>query len=337
MYANYGFDYVRLAERYEKGRGQDDYHRWLTSLGLEDQADTWKKEGLGNTPQEYRDFFSAVGSNLDLEHYSSTWIGNESVRYLQAAKSPFFLWVNFAKPASPYDPPRALDSLYKPSELKLPADFRLPVPPEDLSESAEFDLSKMTRRAYGRILANYYTTITHMDAQIGRILATLTGRGHSNNIVVFSADRGDYMGQHGLVSGRGAWPYDALIRVPLIVSGVTGQRRGEVDKSPAQLTDLMPTLLRAAHVPVPESVQGRSLLPLLRRRDASLRNVATYIHANGIRVARTAQYKMMALPLDEAVRFHDLKNDPGEHKNIAGDRATVRHQVALRNILRKLR
>ena len=344
MYANYGFDHFRLAEGYAKGRGQDDYHRWLESLGLEDQVDAWHRNGLENAPQEYRDFYSALGSNLEPQHYSSTWIGNESVRYLQAAKPPFFLWVSFSKPAPPYDPPASIEGMYKPSELRLPPDFQLPVAPDEIAvprkepaESAAFDLSKMTRRAYGRILANYYATITHMDTQIGRILATLTGRGHSNNIVVFTADRGDYMGQHGLVSDRGVWPYDALIRVPMIVSGVTDQRRGEVDESPVQLTDLMPTLLSSAHVPVPEAVQGLSLGALLRERGASLRDVATCIHFNGIRVARTAHYKMMALPLDEAVRFHDLKTDPGEHKNMAGDRATVRHQVAFRNVLRKLR
>ncbi len=337
MYTNYGFERIRLAEGYRSGLGQDDYHRWLKSLGLEDWVDTWNRECLDSAPQEYRDFFSALASNLEPQHYSSTWIGNESVRYLQAAKPPFFLWVSFAKPAPPYAPPGTLDTMYRPSGLRLPMDFRLPVAREELSESAAFDLSKMTRRAYGRILANYYATITHLDAQIGRILATLTGRGHSNNIVVYTADRGDYMGQHGLVSDRGAWPYDALIRVPLIISGVTGQRRGEVDESPVQLTDLLPTLLGSVHVPAPETAQGRSLGALLRGRGAALRDVATCVHFNGIRVARTPQYKMMALPLEEAVRFHDLKKDPGEHENIAGGRATVRHQVALRNVLRKLR
>ena len=317
-HADYGFDHMMLAEQDGPGRYEDDYHAWLSAQGLRDDVDWWDQVKRDEAPPEYWESFGAIPSNLSELHHSTTWIGNQAVRYIQKTRPPFFLWVGFIKPHHPFDPPPEWADKYDPDALTLPCDWRCPVPEEDARHGGHFDWRDMTEARFRKALAYYYATISQMDFQIGRILATLNSRGHTNNVVVYSSDHGDYMGQHGLMLKGHAQLYDAVLRVPLLIAGAVGQRRGETDPSLVQLTDLAPTLLEAAGLRPAATMAGKSLLPQLYRRGVALRPAA-FSERGAIRVARGSRYKLVESSDGVFNALYDLHRDPGEWNNLHGD------------------
>lgn len=317
-HADYGFDHMVLAEQDGPGREEDQYHTWLAEEGVHDDVDWWDQVRRDEAPQEYWDSFGAMPSNLSEQHHSTTWIGNQAVRYIQNARAPFFLWVGFIKPHHPFDPPPEWADRYDPDALRLPRDWRSPMPEQDARYDGHFAWKDMTEAQFRKALAYYYATISQMDHQIGRILATLNSRGHTNNVVVYSSDHGDYMGQHGLMLKGKAQLYDAVLRVPLVIAGVAGQRRGETDPALVQLTDIAPSLLEAVGLGPSPSMEGTSLLPQLRRRGQMLRNAA-YSERGELRVARGFRYKLVESPDGEFNALFDLQRDPGEWKNLYGN------------------
>lgn len=319
-HADYGFDRMVLAEQDGPGRNADDYHAWLRDQGLRDDVDWWDQVQREEAPQAYWDSFGAMVSNLREPHHSTTWIGNQAVRYIQEASAPFFLWIGFIKPHHPFDPPPEWANRYNPDALTLPKDWCCPVPEADARHGGHFDWRTMTAPRFRKVLAYYYAAISQMDYQIGRILATLNSRGHTNNLVVYSSDHGDYMGQHGLMLKGKAQLYDAVLRVPLVIAGVSGQRRGETDPALVQLTDLAPTLLDAVGLPVPPSMEGRSLLPQLRRRGTPLRTTA-FSERGDIRVARSFRYKLVESETADFKALYDIQADSAEWNNLYGNPA----------------
>jgi N-acetylglucosamine-6-sulfatase len=118
---------------------------------------------------------------------------------------------------------------------------------------------------------DYCRTITALDKQIGRILAELDRLGIADHtLVVYAGDNGIFWGEKQFIDKR--WPYEEATRIPFIVrypAGIKGPRRGS-DQMVLNV-DLAPTLLDAAGVPMPESMQGKSLRPVLENRDVFLR------------------------------------------------------------------
>ena len=331
--AGYGFDLMRLAEQDGPGREDDDYHPWLASHGKVDRIDIWDQVDRDSAPREYWTSFGAMCSNLPEAFHSTTWIGDQAVRFLSdAAREPFFLWVSFVKPHHPFDPPAPWHRLYDPATLELPPGFVLPVPAEDAKRGGYFDPRHMTEARFRRVLAFYYANISHIDMQVGRILATLTARGRRNNVIVFCADHGDYMGQHGLILKGNARPYDALLRVPLLVAGVTGQRRGEKEPALAELTDLMPTLLEIAGADCPPACSGKSLVPHLLGSGGLLREAARAEGPGGLRVVRSLSHKLIEADDDALRALYNLNLDPHEFRNRLG----APEEAAAENRLRTL-
>lgn len=313
---NYGFDTMRLAEQDGPGRYEDDYHAWLEKHGAIDQIELWDQVDRDSAPQEYWDTFGAMRSNLPESQHSTTWIGDQAVRFLQRAREPFFLWTGFVKPHHPFDPPAPWDTLYDPAALTLPEGWCERPPDEDTRHGGHFEPTQMTEGRFRKILAYYYATISHMDKQMGRLFATLASRGFTNNIIVYCSDHGDYMGQHGLITKDSARPYESILRVPLVVAGVVGQRRGAVDSALANLVDAMPTLLDAVGIDIPNSVEGKSLMPQLMRPGIPLRMTAFAEGGKGVSVARNRRHKLVESDDERFKALYDLDADLGEFVNL---------------------
>ena len=118
---------------------------------------------------------------------------------------------------------------------------------------------------------DYCRTITAMDNQIGRILAELDRLGIADRtLVVYAGDNGIFWGEKQFIDKR--WPYEEATRIPFIVRYPAGSKNPGMKCDQLVLNvDLAPTLLDAAGVPVPESMQGRSFKAVLENRDISLR------------------------------------------------------------------
>ena len=267
---------------------------------------------------------TSTAKQPEQERSRTTWIGDQAIHFLRSTQEPFFLLVCFTLPQPPLDPPPPWSATYNPLTLNPRphlnlSDFSGKASPEDRNE-----------------LARYYATNSHMDSQIGRILATVAGRGHTNNIITFTSDRGWALGAQEYIA-TGAPPHDTLLRVPLILSGITGQRHGEIDHTPVELADVMPTLLEAASCTHPPNIPGKSLLPLLNDRTARHRTAAYAESTNGIRLARTQRHKLIEFPGEKPNALFDLKSDPNETKNLLGNPKTISEQVKLTQLLRRIR
>ena len=171
-----------------------------------------------------------------------------------------------------------------------------------------------------------------VDESLGRIVTALEERGVlDDTLIVFMSDNGSFFGEHGLSIER-RFPYEESIRCPLIVSHPGGFGAG-TRAAFALSVDIAPTLLDAAGVPIPRSVQGRSLVPhfssaTARGRDAFL--VEYYGHENPFpwianidyRAVRFGRFKYIRwIRENDAHELYDLAADPFEMRNLAADPA----------------
>ena len=176
-------------------------------------------------------------------------------------------------------------------------------------------------------IADYYGMISHMDADIGRILTTLDERGLSENtIVIYTADHGLGVGQHGLMGKQNL--YDHSMRIPMILRG-PGISAGVSCDALVYLLDMFPTLLERAGVAVPAGQVGHSLNSLLDGQTNKHRRLifSAYQGVFGNPLGRPWQrsikderYKLIKSVLDGAVTWQlfDLREDPWELNNLVG-------------------
>lgn len=197
--------------------------------------------------------------------FSTTLFADAAVRFLEAYREPdpFCLYVAFTAPHDPRTPPPEY-AVYDPATLTLPDNF-LPEHPFDNGALATRDerLAPFPRTpgAVRRHLADYYGMVTHLDAEIGRILETLEATGNlGSTLIVYTADHGLALGQHGLFGKQNL--YEHSLRVPLILRG-PGVPAGETRSAPVYLHDLHPTLCELTGTKVASSVMAESFVPVL--------------------------------------------------------------------------
>ena len=162
---------------------------------------------------------------LDERHTDTTWTGirtRERLKELAGGEQPFFLFCSFWKPHGPYDVPVPFDSMYNDVEIPLPEPEtretigRLPLPVQKLILRGKNPEFEMDRGQLQWMYRSYYGTVSHVDREIGLILDALKERGvHENTIIVFTADHGDQLMEHGL-TGKNVF-FEASIRVPLMI------------------------------------------------------------------------------------------------------------------------
>ena len=229
---------------------------------------------------------SYATSEHDLEGYTTNAIGAQSEAFIEQAAAgnkfdgaeaeadnpnPFALFVSFPDPHHPLEAHKKYADMFPPESVKLPpqrdGEFDGPEVPERnkvLKEvlGTQYDTEEDIRGA----IAIYYAMTRMVDDAVGRILDKLDELGlRENTIVTFTADHGDFGGEHGMI-GKGGVFYDALVRVPYIVSWPGGGvPQNAVDKSMVNTIDLLPTILQLSGVvdfnTSPSLVAGDELVP----------------------------------------------------------------------------
>lgn len=204
------------------------------------------------------------------EGFSSELFADAAIDFIHAhdqsdaRAQPFFCYVAFTAPHDPRTPPSDYATIYDPATIPLPANF-IPCHPFDNGEMDIRDekLAPLPRTPEDtrQQLADYYGMISHMDTQIGRIVAALRETGQlENTLIVYLADHGLALGQHGLFGKQNL--YDHSIRVPLILCG-PGLPHSVAVNELTYSYDLYPTLCEVAGIAPPAHVEGQSLLPLI--------------------------------------------------------------------------
>ena len=167
----------------------------------------------------------------------------------------------------------------------------------------------------------YYSLISHLDEQLGRVLKQLDDLGlRDNTVVIFASDNGIQYGSHD-VQWKGMW-YEGSTRQPLIVRWPGRVKPGSTNTDPVSNVDFMPTVLEIAGKEAPAGLEAKSFLPVLDGKTGKRK----YIYSEGQRaksmgggnweMIKDERYKFVNLvELDEEY-LYDLKNDPGEQTNL---------------------
>ena len=270
------------------------FHRTARGDGMtpDDDFGRWKTES--SHP-------SADGSDRTNDktesHHVVSWIGNQAVRVCQSDDEPFFLWVAF--PPTTNTPTRWRD-MY--ATVKFD-------PADENSEGGDAHLDKSR-------LITHYGAISQLDRQIGRMLATLTARGRTNNVFVFTATQGmDAHKPHPEDTSRSPF-CEATIHVPLIVGGMLGQRRGETDTALVSTADIPATVLDALVPKTSSAPRNGSFLAQLRRAGAPHRRALVIRGEAESRAVRNARYKWIVDRKNDTESLFDLQTDPSERVNL---------------------
>ncbi len=173
---------------------------------------------------------------------------------------------------------------------------------------------------------SYHRMVEEVDAEIGRVLQALDDSGQADNtVVVFTADHGEGRGRHQMVTKN--YLYEEAEKVPLVVSCPKRMRADAKDDTHlVSGLDVMPTMCDYAGLAPPQNTRGKSLRPLLEGKPTQWRDFVPAEVAITGRMIRTSGYKYIAYQGDPVEQLFDMKNDPWETKNLAGE---SRHAATL--------
>ena len=251
------------------------------------------------------------------KHWSEV-VGDDGVDFLQQAKDddrPFFMYLAFNAPHDPRQAPQEYLDLYKVEDMPVPASFQLRYPYDEQiglgpgvrdEDLAPYPRTKLAVQTHTR---EYYALISHLDAQVGRILEALDASGKADNtVVIFTADHGLAYGKHGLFGKQNL--YDHSVRVPLAIKG-PGFPVNRKFHDFVHLQDVMPTSLELAGADIPDDVEFRSLLPTVAGKEPGLPSV--YLaYTDKQRAIRMGDHKLIIYPEADQVRLYDVNEDPEE-------------------------
>jgi arylsulfatase A-like enzyme len=250
---------------------------------------------------------------------------------------PFFAYVAFQTPHDPRQSPAEYREKYRDAEMPLPAAF-MPSHPFDngMLKIRDEQLAGFPRQKdeIRRHLADFYATIEHTDAQIGRILDSLQTSGElDNTLIVFAADNGLAMGRHGLMGKQNV--YDHSVHVPFIIAG-PGIPQGERREQLAYIYDIYPTLCERARLTTPQTVQFKSLNNTIDDANAPHREHLTFAFMDWQRSVLKDGYKLIEYCVkgERLTQLFHLAQDPDELHNLADDPQHADTLAALRKLLR---
>ena len=269
----------------------------------------------GDYPKEK----SYIGKKFSSELFSDAAV--EFIRRYEDDK-PFFAYVSYTAPHDPRMAPSKYDDMYDRARIAVPDNF-VPKHPFDNGEMTIRDevLAPFPRtpEIVREHIAAYYAMITHLDDQIGRVMTALEESGHADNtIVIFAGDNGLAVGQHGLLGKQNL--YDHSVRVPLSISG-PGLPAGTVCDADCYLLDIFPTICEMTGIPIPDTVEGLSLLPVVRGETQRLRDSMFFAYMSCQRAVRDERFKYVQYDVEErkTVQLFDMDADPAETNNLADD------------------
>ncbi|HZP40508.1 MAG TPA: sulfatase-like hydrolase/transferase [Candidatus Binatia bacterium] len=278
-------------------------------------------------------------SALPEEDHPTTWVADRTIDFLRTVdrRRPWFCWTSFTDPHHPMDPPAPWCDRYRAADMTVPARH-----PEEFDRKPPFHRlwagglpepmrwanpggMRLTDRELAEMMAGYYGMVAQLDHAVGRVLAALAETGQADDtLVVVTTDHGELLGDHQLLF-KGPLHYDGLLRVPLLVRG-PGVRPGVVG-APVGTIDLAPTILDLVGLPIPATVEGRSLRPFLAGGSEDREWVLTENdHEMGLPMyLRTLTTERWVLTrwdtLPGVGELYDRRNDPGELENRWDDAA----------------
>ena len=334
LFRNNGYHVGRISKIYHMGipneiiagtAERDDPHSWdeVVNIKAPEQNAPGEKTNWSPKNNSSQTFTGVIAEGGDPVHADGMAAGH-AIDFLRRHKDkPFFLACGFVRPHVPLVAPKQYFDRYDREAMVAPV-----VPEGDLEDVPKIIRNyKRNSTSYGvtpelhkGLLEAYYASISFMDAQVGRVLDELEALGLADNtIVVFTSDHGYLLGHHDKFQKQHL--FEEATRVPFIVSVPwMKNQHGKATKHITELIDLYPTLAELSGLKVPHSLQGSSMLPLLKnpKSDGWKKELAFTISRNGGESIRTPHWRFTQWDYGKGgMELYDLRKDPGEFTNLA--------------------
>ena len=229
---------------------------------------------------------------------------------------PFFIASGMVRPHYPHVSPKRFFDMYPWQDITPPQ-----LLPNDHDDIPPKGIARSTSRKSGidrfpdnikRMWSAYYANASFIDEQIGKILDELKRlKLDESTAVVFFSDHGYHLGEHEFWQKTNL--HEEVIRVPLIIS-VPGIKPGRTE-SIVELVDIYPTVCELMDIDVPEHVQGKSLVPILKDHSAAVKDAALSFVRNGTSLRKDGwAYNHYD---DNTAELYDMKKDPAQFHNLA--------------------
>ncbi|MCA9134024.1 MAG: sulfatase-like hydrolase/transferase [Planctomycetales bacterium] len=235
------------------------------------------------------------------------------------ADKPLFLHVNFTAPHDPLHWPQGLEDKWAAESIELPSNFRQEHPFPHGNEGSRDEIivpAPRTAQAVRRERAVYYALVENIDTQVGRILQAIEPLGGlDNTLVIFTSDHGLALGSHGLMGKQNQYEHTA--NVPLIIAG-PGIPANQRLQAQCALRDLFPTTCDLLQLSIPSTVQGKSLMPVLRGEQSEVHEAVFGYFTDTQRMIRTADgWKLIRYPQVNRTQMFHVAEDPQELNDLA--------------------
>jgi arylsulfatase A-like enzyme/Tfp pilus assembly protein PilF len=259
------------------------------------------KWGIGQGFDTYVDDFDVSksrGRSLGEIQRPANEVVDKALPWIDTVKDgPFFAWLHFYDPHTPYAPPEPYRTKYKGHP--------------------------------------YRGEVAFTDSQVGRVVEFLESRGLlEHTVIAVLGDHGESLGDHG-EDAHGFFIYEAATHVPFIIRAPLDSARGRRVADPVRVVDLLPTALDLMALPAAQQVAGKSLVPLMTGAAIEL-GLEGYAEAmyplhhygwSDLRAMRSGRFKVIDAPRPE---LYDIETDPGEQTDIYQQRRAVGDQMITR-------
>ena len=326
---------------------------WDTALEVAGPSETLKtdseytdyldREGLLTTFRNYLHEYH--GERVEGRHRPAPWelgacdlppeatldmfIANESAKWIKAQDNdkPFYLQVNFGGPHDPWDAPQSYRDKYRTEDMALSI-TEAPRGPlskhvQQLLQYAPVKLDTMTEDQNRALRLGYYSKLTLIDDCVGKVLTALEQTGQLDNTwIVFSADHGELLGDHGLLAKKAF--YDGSVKVPCLLMPPGGTSAREKRALTCHL-DIVATLLDIAGARSMTNSDGRSLLPFVNDATTPDQHHEGVLSELGLppqayTMVLTDHYKLSIDTLSRTtLELYDTNDDPKELHNRVKD------------------
>lgn len=284
-----------------------------------------------------QNFDMAAGKDgRDQVQRSAQSVTDTVIQYLTSRKGlkNLFLFVHYFDPHAPYSPPKPYDDMYKKLEVNELCDY--------LEPGRKLDYKSIEDRNYlltgGKDASelkwnvhHYAGEISYMDGQIGRLLKYLKKSGILDNaVVIVTSDHGESMWDHDPYFDHGFNTYNSVMRIVGMIRLPQGRLAGKKIDRPVQNIDILPTLLRYMHLPIPPDTEGLAFdlltpesLPAIRpvfcqatRPHVDIETDPRWYNILKSRSITKGHYKFIQTPYKNVEELYDLKSDPNELNNL---------------------
>lgn len=315
------------------------FNRWIS----------FKGQGIYNNPT-----FNIDGQPVKRQGYITDLLTDYAADFIrQDRQKPFFLYLSHKAVHADFFPAERHKNAYSDITVLHPASMA------DTPENYEGKPLWVKRQRHSwhgvdymyhdltyfdRFILDYNRTMLAVDDSIGCILDTLNERGIlENTLVLFMGDNGFLHGEHGLIDKR--CMYEESIRVPFLAYGPSIVQSGKRSDRIVLNIDICPTILDAAGIAVPETVQGASFLPILRGENPTWREAMLYEYFWEAAFPQTPTVFGVRTERHKYIHYHgifdlnelyDLESDPKEMHNRIDDPAYFETRQDMQRRLRSL-